>query len=99
MRLMLCLAACSALTACGEPIEVGAPPPPAERLVCEEMPAAPDLEPLEAISGPNGATVYRKAETDARDAQIARYIVALRGAWFSCSSQLKWNRDYHAGNQ
>jgi len=40
--------------------------------------------------------VYLKADVDARDAKIAPYIVELRGAWFSCSSQIEWNRDYWA---
>jgi hypothetical protein len=56
----------------------------------------PDLTPLTAFQASNGAMVYLKADVDARDAKIAPYIVELRGAWFSCSSQLEWNRDYWA---
>lgn len=83
------------LAAC-ETIKVGPPPPPAQRLVCEELPAKPDISPLVAFAAENGALVYYKADVDARDAKIAPYIVELRGAWFSCSSQLGWNRDYYA---
>jgi hypothetical protein len=31
-----------------------------------------------------------------REGETANYIVALRGAWFSCSSNVDWNRDYNA---
>ena len=94
---MIATASILSLGACST-IDVGAPPPPAERLVCEPLPDAPDLTPLEAISGIGGVMVYRKADVDARDALIAPYVVNLRGAWFSCSSQIQWNRDYHEGN-
>lgn len=84
------------LAGCNEPIKLNPPPPPADRLVCAELPAAPSVEPLEAFRASNGAMVYRKADVDARDAQIAHWIVSLRGAWFSCSSQMEWVRDYYA---
>ena len=84
------------LTACPQPIKLNPPPPPAERLVCEELPAKPDVSPLVAFRAENGALVYSKADVDARDVKIAGYIVSLRGSWFSCSSQLAWNRDYFA---
>lgn len=88
------------LTAChGETINVGPPPPPADRLVCEALPAKPDLTPLTAITLADGRRVYLKSEVDARDSMIARYIVAVEGAWFSCSNQLAWNRDYYAGQE
>ncbi len=90
--LMLCLAAC-------HKIEVGAPPPPDERLACENEPGKPEIKALVAFQAFNGALVYQKADVDARDAKIAEWIVKYRGAWFSCSSQLKWNRDYKAGNR
>lgn len=85
------------LASCGEPIKVGLPPPPAEWMKCAEMPARPDLEPLEAITLPDGRVVYSKPATDARDAQIARYIVAVRDSWFSCSNQLGKVADYYRG--
>jgi hypothetical protein len=90
------VASFAALTACtGEVIEVGTPPPPQEYLTCQEMPTAPDISALEAIQASNGALVYSKPETDARDAQIARYIVELRGAWFDCANQLGRVSDYY----
>jgi len=82
------------LASCQQPIEVGRPAPPAERLVCDPLPAAPELAPLVAYTASNGAKVYMKADVDARDALIAEYVVNVRGAWFSCSSQLEWVRDY-----
>lgn len=100
MRLMRysSVALCAlALAGCGERIEVGRPAPPPERLVCEALPAKPDLAPLVAYTASNGALVYSKADVDARDAQIAKYVVLVRRAWFSCSSQLAWVRDYEAG--
>ena len=86
-----------AIAGCGNtPIEVGMPPPPAEWLTCEKMPVAPDLKPLERIALPNGGFAYLVPETNARDAQIARYIVALRGAHFDCWNKLEQVRGYHA---
>lgn len=81
--------------ACGEPIKLNPPPPPADKLVCAELPSPPAVEPLEAFQASNGALVYPKADVDARDSEIARWVVELRGAWFSCSSQLGWVRDYY----
>lgn len=99
-RLAIVGVVCAALTACGgERIEVNAPPPPQEYLTCQEMPTAPDLTALEAIEASNGALVYPKPETDARDAQIARWIVELRGAYFDCANQLGRVRDYVEGSQ
>ena len=85
------------LAACGEPIEVGLPPPPREWLSCKEMPLAPDLKPLERITLPDGRVVYLARETNDRDAEIARYIVDLRGAWFDCHNQLAKVRGYFKG--
>ena len=85
------------LASCGEPIKVGLPPPPAEWMTCAEMPTRPDLSPLEAITLPDGRVVYSKPATDARDAQIARYIVEVRSSWFSCSNQLGKVADYYKG--
>ena len=85
-----------ALTACKQPIEVGLPPPPAEWMVCDALPAKPDLKPLERITLPDGRVVYLASETNARDAEIARYVVGVRGAWFSCSNQLEKVRGYYA---
>jgi len=93
MHLTLCSSL--ALASCGEPIRVGAPPPPAEWMTCAKMPVRPDLEALEAIALPDGRGVYSKSATDARDAQIARWIIEARGAWFSCSSSLRKIADYY----
>lgn len=82
------------LAACGEPVEVGLPPPPREWLSCKEMPVAPVLEPLERVTLPDGRVVYLARETNDRDAAIARYIVDLRGAWFDCHNQIAKVRGY-----
>ena len=92
------LMAFSLLGACSQPLALNRPPPPPERLVCAALPAAPDISPLVAFTASNGALVYSKADVDVRDAGIARYIVAVRGAWFSCSSSLEWVRDYYAAD-
>lgn len=87
----------SVLTACGgEKIEVGLPPPPADWMVCEELPVKPDLKPLERIVLPDGREVYLKADVDTRDASIARWIVQARGSWFSCSENLAKVKGYYA---
>ena len=84
------------LTNCGgETIKVGLPPPPADYFSCQELPATPQLEGLQAIEASNGALVYPKPQTDARDADIARYIVSLREAWFDCSNALQRVQDYY----
>ena len=99
MRLMLFFSPLL-LTACGgETITVNAPPPPAEYLTCSALPDTPDLSPLTTFEASNGAMVYYKAETNERDTAIARYIVALRGAWFDCSNQLGRVRDYVDGTE
>lgn len=85
--LMLSCAACKT-------IDLGKEPPPAERLVCAPLPEAPDLSPLQAFQTADGVMVYHKAEVDARDVPIALYVVDLRGAYFSCSNQVGWHRDY-----
>ena len=90
MPLMGCLAACN------DQIDLGIPPPPASYMVCEELPAAPELAPLSAIVLDDGREVYLKADVDARDVPVARYIVEVRGAWFSCSNQLERISDYYA---
>lgn len=87
-----------ALTACGEPIKVGLPPPPADWLVCEPLPVAPDLSPLKAFTLPDGSRAYLKADVDTRDSAIARYVVQVRGAWFDCSNNLAKVRGYHKGD-
>ena len=84
-----------ALTACGEPIQVGLPPPPDAWLSCQELPAKPDLSPLDAITLPDGRQVYLKADVDARDGHIARYIVQVRQSWFDCSNNLEKVRGYY----
>jgi hypothetical protein len=87
-----------ALSACaGETITVNAPPPPREWMVCEKLPVAPDLKPLVAFQLSDGRTVYLVDDVNARDAQIARYIINIRGAYFSCSNNLEKVRGYHGG--
>lgn len=86
---MLFLGACKT-------IDLGKDEPPADRLVCAVLPAKPEISPLKAFEASNGAMVYLKADVDARDAKIGDYVVNLRGAWFSCSNQVAWNRDYWA---
>lgn len=84
------------LTACGgETITVNTPPPPAEYLICDTLPEPPDISPLTPIVASNGTKVYLKAEVDTRDGEIARWLIAVRGAWFDCSNQLGKVRDYY----
>ena len=64
--------------------------------MCDALPAKPNLDPLTAFKLTDGTEVYLKSDVDARDAKIAPYIIEVRGAWFSCSNQLGWNRDYWA---
>lgn len=87
------------LTACGEPIKVGLPPPPAEWMQCEALPVAPDLKPLERITLPDGRMVYLMTDVNARDARIARYIVQVRGAHFECWNNAAKVRQYHEGGK
>ena len=84
------------LTACGgETITVNTPPPPNEYLVCAELPNPPDISPLTPIVASNGTKLYLKAEVDTRDGEIARWLIAVRGAWFSCANNLAKVRDYY----
>ena len=84
------------LTACGgETITVNTPPPPASYLTCDTLPDVPDISPLTPIVASNGTKVYLVDEVNARDSKIARWIVDLRGAWFSCADQLVKVRDYY----
>ena len=87
------------LAACHQPIKLNPSPPPDDYLVCETLPAAPDLAPLEAYTASNGAKVYLKPDVDNRDAAIASYIIALRGAWFSCSNQLRGVAEYYKAQE
>ena len=90
------LCSISLLTACGgETITVNAPPPPASYLICDTLPEPPDISPLTPIVASNGTKVYLKAEVDTRDGEIARWLIAVRGAWFSCANQLAKVRDYY----
>lgn len=82
-------------TACGPKAELGPLPPPAERLTCKELPQKPDLKPLEAFALPDGTLAYRKADVDTRDGAIARYIVAMHGAYFDCRRTVEWHKDYY----
>ncbi|MDT8328449.1 MAG: hypothetical protein RQ750_13880 [Roseovarius sp.] len=85
------------LAACGDPIKVGLPPPPASWLTCEPLPQTPNLSPLERITLPDGRVVYLAGETNARDAAIARYIVAVRGVHFECWNNAAKVRGYFGG--
>lgn len=91
--LTLCLAACP------KPIELNPPAPPADKLVCAQLPSPPAVEPLEAFQASNGALVYPKAAVDARDSKIARWIVSVRGSYFSCASNLEWVRSYYSNQR
>lgn len=91
--LTLCLAACQ------KPIEVGIPAPPPDRLVCKEMPSAPDISPLQAFMVPEGMPAYQKQKVDERDALLAAWIVAIRDAHFSCYDNVTWLRQYYAEQQ
>lgn len=69
------------------------PKPPADKLVCAELPADPKLTKLDWSKV---QTVEEaKALVFTREGEIADYIVLLRGAWFSCSSTVAWHRDYN----
>jgi hypothetical protein len=84
------------LTACGQPdIIVSAPPPPAEWLDCADEPQRPSLDPLTAYPAEDNGLIYRKGDVDARDSVIARYLVALRAAHFSCANNLAKVKQYH----
>ena len=96
MQKLLALIPLMVCSACGPQIEVGIPRPPEEYLTCKELPAVPPIAPLTPVRAANGMTVYLKTETDARDAEIARWILQVRGAWFSCSNQLERVRDYYS---
>jgi hypothetical protein len=86
------------VASCGpERIIVNAPPPPAEWLTCQPLPERPDLAPLQVITLDDGRRVYMKADVDARDVPIARYILDIRGSWFDCSNNLAQVRDYVEG--
>jgi hypothetical protein len=84
------------LTACaGERITVNAPPPPREWMVCEALPERPNLAPLVPFVLSDGRTVYIVDEVNERDSSIARFIVAVQGAWFDCANKLAMVKDYH----
>lgn len=85
------------LTACGpKPITVNTPSPPAEWLQCQQAPERPDLAPLSAYPAEDNGQIYRKGDVDARDLVIARYIIALRSAYFDCSNNLAKVKQYYA---
>lgn len=91
-RLTLCSISALLLTACPAPVRIAKPP--AERLTCAALPAAPKLT---ALDWANVQTVEEaKALVFEREGQVADYIVRLRGAWFSCSSTLAWHSSYNA---
>lgn len=80
------------LTACPGPVRIAKPP--AERLTCAELPAAPKLTPLDWAT--LQTVDQAKALVFKREGEVAEYVVQLRGAWFSCSSTIAWHRDYNA---
>lgn len=86
------------LTACNQPqpIKLNPPPPPQSWLVCEPAPVKPEVTPLAPVPLSDGTVVYLKRDTDARDAEIARYILRSRQAWFDCHNQLGKVREYFA---
>ena len=88
----LIIASLFALTACGQPIKVNAPAPPAEWLSCQPAPETPTLAPLAPVAG-----TYAKPDVDARDSVIARYLLALRAAHFDCENALAKVRGYYGG--
>lgn len=92
-RLTLCLISAALLTACPAPVRIAKPP--ADKLTCAPLPAAPKLTPLDwaAVQTLEQA----KALVFAREGEVAEYIVQLRGSWFSCSSVVGWHREYNAG--
>lgn len=82
----------TSLTACPGPVRIAKPP--ADKMVCAELPAPPKLT---ALDWDKVQTVAEaKALVFAREGETADYIVALRGAWFSCKSTVAWHRDYNA---
>ena len=65
-------------------------PIPPDRLVCEGLPAEPKLT---ALDWSKVQTVEdAKTLVFIREGETADYIVKLRGAWFSCHSDVEWNR-------
>lgn len=83
----LCLISCT-------PARIQIARPPADKLVCDPLPATPMLTPLdwsEMVTVDEARVLVQQ-----REGETADYIVALRGAWFSCSSDVDWNRDYNA---
>lgn len=83
------------LMACGEPVKLNPPPPPPERMVCDGLPIPEGIKALEAFMAGDGIPAYYKGDVDARDAAIARWILAMRDAHESCSSQLAWVKAYY----
>lgn len=68
--------------------------PPADKLTCAEIPADPKLTPLDWAKVQS--VEEAKALVFRREGEVADYIVALRGAWFSCRSTVQWHADYNA---
>lgn len=67
-------------------------------MVCAPIPEAPRIEGLMAFQVGEGMA-YDKGQVDARDAKIARWLIELRGAWFECSNQLAWIREYYEAQE
>ena len=89
MRTLLMLCSSAVLLAgCTPAVRLNAPPPPREWLTCAKAPDVPRLARLRT---------YAKAEVDARDRVIRRYILALRDAHGDCEDALARLRDYYAG--
>lgn len=82
----------TSLSACPGPVRIAKPP--ADKMVCAALPATPKLTPLDWAKV---RTIDEaKALVFAREGETAEYIVAVKGAWFSCSSTVAWHRDYNA---
>ena len=95
----LCALALFAVAACSKPpIEIATQPIPDEFLTCEPLPDAPSVDALTAYSI-GGVLYYAKKDVDERDAAIARWIVGIRGAWFSCSNNLRTVSEFEAERQ
>lgn len=88
------------LAACQQPIDVGIPAPPQERLTCQELPMpSGDIKRLEAFAAGDGIAAYPKGEVDARDALVAAWILAMRDVHFVCYDNLAWLRGYYEAQE
>lgn len=91
MTIAALLTLCLISGCAGTPVRIVKPP--ADKLVCATLPASPKLTPLD-WSGVRSIE-QAKALVFVREGETADYIVALRGAWFSCASTVDWHRKYN----